>query len=302
MRVILVTGVGGPAGRAVVQLLHERNTGENPFSIVGADMKPVELPGLSSCAEVPPVSDSRFLPAMRELVAGVRADLIIPTVQDELAIVSAARDVIVPASCDIVVSAPSPTYLSSDKLLTMYALQDAGVSVPRFDVMSAFTSAEHALDLMQGPAVVKPRVSRGGRGVQVVEKAEDIEWDRTNGDLIVQQFAPGDEFCPQVYRSPSTGQTTVVVLQKTELKEGRVGNAVSTERLADGDAADIAGLAEQTVLALDLVGPVDMDIRRLASGAPVVLEVNCRFGANSARAPELVDLVLRDYFAQGSNR
>ena len=36
--------------------------------------------------------------------------------------------------------------------------------------------------------------------------------------------------------------------------------------------------------ALDLVGPVDLDVRRLADGTPVVLEVNSRFGAVSAPA------------------
>ena len=44
-------------------------------------------------------------------------------------------------------------------------------------------------------------------------------------------FAGGAEYSPQVYRSPVTGECTVVVLQKTELKQGRVGNAVSTMRV-----------------------------------------------------------------------
>jgi carbamoyl-phosphate synthase large subunit len=48
------------------------------------------------------------------------------------------------------------------------------------------------------------------------------------------------------------------------------------------------------VRSLDLVGPVDIDVRRRADGRPVVLEVNARFGANSAWAPEVLDAVLAD--------
>jgi carbamoyl-phosphate synthase large subunit len=44
-----------------------------------------------------------------------------------------------------------------------------------------------------------------------------------------------------------------------------------------------------------LTGPVDVDIRRLADGTPVVLEVNARFGANSTYAPELLDMALANW-------
>ena len=42
------------------------------------------------------------------------------------------------------------------------------------------------------------------------------------------------------------------------------------------------------------MGPVDIDIRRDATGTPRVLEVNARFGANSQAVPELLGLLLRD--------
>ena len=51
-------------------------------------------------------------------------------------------------------------------------------------------------------------------------------------------------------------------------------------------------MALAAVRALGLTGPVDVDVRRLVDGRPVVLEVNARFGANSAAAPELLDAVL----------
>jgi len=84
-------------------------------------------------------------------------------------------------------------------------------------------------------------------------------------------------------------------LQKTELKEGRVGNAVSTVRVEGVEVRDVVETAIAAVEALDLIGPLDLDIRRDDSGTPVVLEINSRFGANSASAPELLSAVLLEW-------
>ena len=57
-------------------------------------------------------------------------------------------------------------------------------------------------------------------------------------------------------------------------------------------ALDVALLAVRAGRALKLTGPVDLDVRRLADGRPVILEVNARFGANSSLAPEILEHVL----------
>lgn len=315
MRTILVTGVGGPAGRALVQQLADLEHAE-PITIIGADVHPVELPGLALCEAVPRADDPAYLVAMRQLVGRVRADLIIPTVQDELVQMSTLGSVLgnppgmqsvlegiggvsAPRRAwfrpKVVISKPTATAIAADKLTTMWALAEAGVAVPAFGAVSEFTSTQHALDRMRGPVVVKPRVSRGGRGVQVIENASDLDWGSLDDGLIVQEFASGTEYAAQVYRSPVDGRTQVVVLEKTAMKQGRVGNAVTTRRVEDEEACSIYHVATAAATALDLTGPLDMDVRLLASGVPVVLEVNARFGANSALAPELLQAVLRDY-------
>ncbi|WJZ07125.1 ATP-grasp domain-containing protein [Corynebacterium glaucum] len=140
------------------------------------------------------------------------------------------------------------------------------------------------------PVVVKPRVSRGGRGVEVVE-TQDRFAEITDPGLIVQEFAPGEEFCPQLFISPTTGETEVVVLHKTAMKEGRVGNAAAVERATDQAVAD---LARETASVIGLTGPLDMDIRYTEAGRPVLLEVNARFGANSEHAPEILAAFLEE--------
>jgi carbamoyl-phosphate synthase large subunit len=287
---ILVTGAAGPAGRTLgTQLARRPDAGRR--RVLGVDLAPVDVLGYESVEAVPAAAHPDYDRATLELLARHRPDLVVPTVSDELprlAVLVLAAGL----GHTVVLSRPGPTAIAGDKLLTMWALARAGVAVPRHTPADALTSARDGLEWAGGPVVVKPRVARGGRGVHVVEEPDDPVWNHVDGSWIVQSFAPGTEYSPQVYRSPTTGRTTVVVLEKTGRKEGRVGNATTVERLADGAAADVAELAARAARALDLVGPLDMDVRRLEDGTPVLLEVNARFGAVSAGAPELLDAVL----------
>jgi predicted ATP-grasp superfamily ATP-dependent carboligase len=136
----------------------------------------------------------------------------------------------------------------------------------------------------------KPRVSRGGRGVVVYEGDNRDEILLLDDHSIIQEFVPGTEYAPNLY-CHANGEVTVVVLEKTALAQGRVGNAVSVQRV---EAPDVAAVAVATVQLLGLLGPVDIDIRRRADGTPVVLEVNARLGANSAHAPEVLSALLQE--------
>ena len=42
-------------------------------------------------------------------------------------------------------------------------------------------------------------------------------------------------------------------------------------------------------------GPLDVDVRRGKDGRPAVLEINARFGANIAFAPEILDAALAEW-------
>lgn len=291
---ILVTGAAGPAGRALAEVLGRLPAESRPRA-VGVDLAPVPVDGLEVVEPVPAADAPDYDRAMLDLVARHRPHLVVPTVSEELprlAVLGAATGL---AGRGLVLSAPGPVSIAADKLLTMWALARGDVPVPRHAAVGELASAEEALRWAGGPVVVKPRVSRGGRGVHVVESPDDPAWETLDDACLVQAFAGGVEYSPQVHRSPRTGRCLVVVLEKTGRKQGRVGNATSVVRLAGDDAPDVAKVARRTVETLDLVGPVDLDVRRLADGTPVVLEVNSRFGAVSTAAPELLDAVLDEW-------
>ncbi|WP_020015359.1 ATP-grasp domain-containing protein [Promicromonospora sukumoe] len=340
MTTVLVTGAGGPAGRALGSQLAARAAAGADLTWVGVDITPVTDPNYPATDRAPRADAWDYATGMRDLILKHAPDLVLPTVQDELpqvAVLAKALDrsfdadgatgiigttgtasaVPGPSTAPfpdavgpVLTPDPGPAAIAADKLLTMLALDLAGVPVPRFALPTDFGGVAEALAWARGPIVLKPRVSRGGRGVRLVESPADLGgtdlpgtagtdssaeggWGALDASWIVQSFAPGTEYCPQLYRPRTgTGTITAVVLEKTELKQGRVGNAAAVVRPRAGTLLDVEHVARRAVEALGLTGPADLDIRRDPTGAPLVLEVNGRFGANSDHAPELLDAAL----------
>src|SRR5262249_27093422 len=140
---------------------------------------------------------------------------------------------------------------------------------------SQVATAEDIAGRLGWPCLSKPRVSRGGR--EVVVRAAD-EWMAVvalDDRYILQEFIPGADYAPNVCVERD-GAAVVVVLEKTRLKEGIVGNAAEVRRV---DSPDVAELAVSAARAMGLVGALDIDIRRRANGTLAVLEINARFGA-----------------------
>lgn len=267
---ILVTGAVGPAGKALAPQLASRGV-----EVVRADMA-----GGEGIARVPAARDPLFMRSIWELVGAEDIDAVIPTVQEELPVFAQAT-----LHAPVLLSPAEAIHAADDKWLTYHVLNRAGVNVPRSTTPDSINAAN--LLWMGAPVISKPRISRGGRGVHVHESPRAYELATLPEDSIIQEFAPGVEYAPNVFISRQ--RTECVVLKKTELAHGLHGNAVSTTVV---DEPEIAQLAIDAARAIGIAGPADVDIRLRADGTPLVLEVNARFGANSANAPVIVDAVL----------
>lgn len=279
MSPILVTGALGPAGRSLCRQLRDRGV-----DVVGVDMADFET-GHCRTRRVPAAIDKHFVPALMRVADEENASLLIPTVSEELPVLAVLAATRTGTGPRIEVGPAGGVFTANDKWLTHQTLGRVGVEVPR-SALPYGIDAEVA-KWLGDTVVVKPRIGRGGRDVSVHSRAP---LESLDDSMIVQEFIPGTEYAPNLYLSP--GQDVVVVLEKTALAHGIVGNAVAVRRLEADQAPDVADLALRAARALGLTGPVDMDIRRRANGVPVVLEINARFGANSAHAPEVIDAVL----------
>ena len=284
----LVTGADGPAGAALIGQLRARG-----HQVHGADMAPAYRSPYP-VHRIPAADHPGFVSALRELVRDEHIDVLVPTVSEELPRLAGAADAL--RGVQVVIGPVGAVRTADDKLSTALVLHAAQVPVPQFALPSQFAGAAEAVSAWGGPLVVKPRVSRGGRGVELLTGESEREWSTFDDRLVVQEFAPGTEYAPVVYQplSAEPDGGSCVVLEKVALAQGQVGNALQVRRV---QAPDVAAVARAAVAALALTGPVDIDVRRDRTGRPVVLEVNARFGANSAAAPELVEAMLADLAA-----
>ncbi len=282
---ILVTGVGGPAGQAVAALLVARG-----HAVFGVDARDIPPAGFQF-TRVPLATAPDFLGTLAALVEERRIELLIPTVTEELPLVAAKWGGASPVP--VMIGPAQGVCVANDKYLTCQRLSACGVSVPRYCLPSQVRSAPEVARRLGWPCLGKPRTGRGGRGVAVLEEGNWAAISAMDDASILQEFLPGVDYCVDtlVSRRPGT-PPVVVVLEKTRLKEGVVGNAVEVQRR---EAPDVAALAVAAAACLGFIGPLDVDIRRGADGRPAVLEINARFGANLPRVPEILDAALEDW-------
>ena len=81
---ILVTGCGGPAGRAVRELLLQRG-----HNVIAVDMQP-SLP--DHIQRVPQAKDPNFVTELDKIARNFHCELVIPTVSEELPVLAGRWD------------------------------------------------------------------------------------------------------------------------------------------------------------------------------------------------------------------
>jgi carbamoylphosphate synthase large subunit len=276
----MVTGAGGPAGRAVSHYFQQ-----NGIAVVYADMNLINGPNLR---RLPPAVDGGFLNALDQILDEAEIGLLVPTVTEELPKIADHRDSIRQRECAVFVSPAGSVRIANDKWETVQALSDFGIAVPS---SYSGTSRQELLDKVSFPMLSKPRCSRGGRGILLHQSDADLPHSIC-ADRIFQEFLPGVEYDVNLFAQPGGGTVTCVVLEKTALKQRLYGNALSTQRVIE---PAISGLAEAAVQALCLEGPLDIDIRRGTDGRPFILEINARVGANVRIAEEVLIAMLNNW-------
>ncbi len=278
-RTVVVTGVGGPAGNAAARWFHGRG-----LPVLGTDVRDVASPG--SFRRATAAADRWFASEMLAMVETERPGLLVPTVSEELPAVAAIRPAIVARGCGVAIGPALGVEIAGDKLRTAEACASAGVPVPA--TLPGATPRAAVVRELGLPLLSKPRVGRGGRGVRVWRSEGDV-LSAPDADVVWQEFVAGEELDVSLYLERGGEIAAAVVLRKTSLRGGEVGNAASVERC---EAPDVLGVAVRAARALDLWGPLDVDVRRRKDGTPVLLEVNARLGAHSLAAAEVLEALL----------
>lgn len=278
---VLVTGVGGATGHHVSQLLWRHG-----YEVIGVDWQPVCLPGLAAFYQAPAACDPAYMEWLTD--TAVTADLLIPTMPEELLKVAAAQDAL---PCPALIASVTAVSIVHDQYITAQSLATANLSVPRFARPSALPTTADVSCRVGWPCLSKPRFNRNrrcGRGVTVYETPADFPALAALDDsYMVQEFVPGAAYAVNLFLDQTA--TVVAVMEKSDPCQRANGRATHVRQVTAPDVAVTAVAAART---LGLTGPLNMDIRRRADGCPVVLSINAHFGATIAYTPEVLLLAV----------
>ncbi|HEY0217243.1 MAG TPA: ATP-grasp domain-containing protein [Cellulomonas sp.] len=262
----LVTGVGGPAGVAVLRSLHRRPDVE----VLAADMDG----WAAGLYLVPPGNRRLVLPGAADgfvddvlaCCAADRVDVLVSTVDAELVPLATRRDELLAGGTVLVAPSLGTIRLCLDKA----ALAERCAPLLRVPTTVVLDAAAAELD-WRFPVIVKPRTGSGSRGVHLVPDRDALRVLGTDDSVLVQELLPGEEYSVDVLADA----------------EGRVVAAVPRTRARVDSGVAIAGTTvrdpalEQTATAvaeaIGLVGVANVQLRRDVAGTPALLEVNPRF-------------------------
>lgn len=276
---VLITGIGGPAGKASAKFFYEKG-----YKIIGTDIHPADFK-YGKIIVVPNGVDPEFPQEIIKIIGREKPGLFIPTVTEELPACSKLKNKILDIGTKLFISEPELAKVLNDKYLMSERLELAGLPTPKTYLPLQLINSANAGESLGYPYIVKPRQGRGGRGVTIIDsKDQTVELEQEN--IIYQEFEDGQEFDVNLFVYPAGIVQSAVVLWKSEMKGGIIGNAVKVQRIKEDSVKSIALAAARKLM---LEGPLDIDIRLNGKGYPVILEINGRVGANLLEAREVFE-------------
>lgn len=262
---ILLTGGGGAASEAFYRLLEGR------YEVFLADADPEAKPyGIPSDRWhfVPMAESPSFIPSLKLLVQKLEADLLVPTVDEELLPISRIRGEI---ACNVLLPDESFLLRHLDKYACMNWLQENAIPCP-------VTEKANCIERVTFPCIVKPRRGRGSRGVMLVQSPEHLEayllLSGMNPDeIIVQEFVEGPEY------------TVTVVSNKDKLIQAIVPVLIGrkrgiTIRAVTKKEDDVIGVCEKLLEAAPVQGVVNIQLIKTPNGIRV-FEINPRISTTA---------------------
>lgn len=288
MATVVVTGAGGACGSSAIESL----TAGTDHRIIGVDMD-ASAAGIQladSGTAVPPATDDSWPSAMADVVDRFDADVILPTVDEELAELPSLSGLL--PDTPIVAPRQAVIELAMDKYRTMKRLSAAGHPTP--ETWLATDAAE--IDPAAYPLIVKPRRGRGSRGVQQVQDPTSLSahldaTDYRPDELLCQEYIGGTEYTTSVVGTTDNTLLSVVPKEAIE-KDGSTVLGATRQTPAVTEAC--TALFET----LEPAGPINVQQIIDEDGTPRLIEINPRFSSTScltvAAGVDVFDLLIRD--------
>jgi len=259
---IMVTGVGGPAGVAVLRAL----ASGDEYRTLGVDCDPqaVGLRIADEGALVPRATDENFGSELVALAMRTGTELIVCTVAEEMGALHGVVGRLADAGIRTWLPRTDSVETCIDKWRFAEFLREAQLPGPATGLGSA--------DGIPGPWIVKPRFGRGSRDVVAVDDDDELVWAlRRVPDPVVQTRVPGMEFTVDVLVDRDSTLLAAVPRWRSETKAG-----ISTRGTTFCDQA-VTDVTHRLIAALRFEGVANVQGFLAPSGEVQLIEMNPRF-------------------------
>jgi carbamoyl-phosphate synthase large subunit len=219
----------------------------------------------SRAYRAPLSTDPAYLDVVADLCQREHVGLVVPTIDDELAVFARGRRRLERLGLRVAVSPIETTEICDDKWETCRRLTAHGV--PAAETFLPGTLPDDPVF----PLFIKPRVGRGGVGAFAVRDQRELEFFLSYvPNPVVQQYLHGPEFTIDVFCNFDGEPLSIVPRERVVIRAGVMdrGRTVRDHRLTE--------LALACTRALRFAGAINIQCR-IVDGTPVVFEINPRF-------------------------
>ena len=237
-----------------------------------------------------PVDDENaYIQQLKDLCAKYDIKLIIPVIDPEIFILSAAKDQFEP-NTTILVSDRDVLDICYNKLNMNEFLKKHGLNVPlTYDNMEDFNKAMAAGEI-NFPVIVKPIYGSGSVETQVIHDMESLNAFFHEG-LIIQEFLEGAiEYGSDLFNTLDKKTVRCVIKRKISMRSGETDKSITVNN------SELSELLQFVAEKLGHIGNLDCDTM-VKDGKAYVIDLNPRFGGGypmtHAAGVNLLDIIIR---------
>ena len=243
------------------------------LDIIATDIRPDISPAchLADAAfPVPPCAADDFVDSVHSICFSNAVELVIPTIDPELDLLSRHRNRFAEIGTQLAVSSPDLVRLASDKLETIHFLAAAGIPVPR---TAAFKSETFDSADWKWPLILKPKVGSASKGAMVVSCPEGIRGIEFAEEYIVQEYMRGEEYTVNVFFDREERLCCAIPHVRHEVRAGEVSKGTTRHHARLERIANRLGSILPSPRGALCFQAIAGDDERIG-----VFEINARFG------------------------
>jgi len=286
---VMVTGAGGASGLGTIKSLLKIDDVE----VIGADLNPLAV-GLYLAhkkALLPKANSKEFISRLIEVINEEKVDVLIPNTSEEMYPIATNIEEI-KKHTSIVVSGPGDIEIADDKLSAHDYLASKDIPVVRTISVKDEVDIAKAIGELSLPIAIKPRISRGGRGLFICNNLEEVSrsfkqlkemmpfsdtffGSDENDQIICQEHLPGTEYDVNILLNEDSD-----VVANVPMKAWRWDVHHQLRDIVTEHNKEVQSLAEKATKSLNLKGPIDVEMRFDEDEKLKILEINSRTGGD----------------------